>query len=201
MREAPLALAALAVALAGCAREPLAPPPAPAPGPPPLEGPEACPRIERLEVKKSARRLVAICVGGARLEIPVALSREKGPKRVRGDRRVPEGQYRIVGRARESRFHRFLPIDYPSRADAELALAQGRITPAESDAIARAHARGRLPPQDTALGGQLGFHGEGERWRGDLELDWTEGCIAVSDQVIDLLARRVPPGTPVVIDP
>src|SRR5215475_9239412 len=113
----------LAFGLAGCAlfRPPLPappelppPPPAPAPAPPP-----PCARIERIEVRKAERALVAECVGGGRLELPVALSRERGPKRRRGDERTPEGEYRIAGRARPSRFHRFLAIDYPSDADAE----------------------------------------------------------------------------------
>jgi murein L,D-transpeptidase YafK len=153
-------------------------------------------------VYKSERRLVAACRGGGERSFPVSLSREPvGAKRARGDQRVPEGAYRVAAAARPSRFHLFLPIDYPSLADAEGALAEGRITRAERDVIARAHADGRLPPHDTALGGRLGIHGEGERWRGDLDLDWTEGCIAVTDAVIDWLALAAPPGTPVVILP
>lgn len=151
---------------------------------------------------KSERRLVASCPGGAELAFPVSLSREPvGAKQTLGDQRVPEGDYRVAGPARPSRFHLFLPIDYPSLEDAERALQAGRITRAQRDAIARAHAAGRLPPQNTALGGRLGIHGEGERWRGDLGLDWTEGCIAVSDDVIEWLAVAAPSGTPVAILP
>jgi hypothetical protein len=131
----------------------------------------------------------------------IGLSREPGPKQRLGDERTPEGEYRIVGRARPSRFHRFLPIDYPSEADAERALAEGLITEREREAIASAHRTGRLPPQHTALGGYVGFHGEGPRWQGDLDLDWTEGCFALEDAAIDALAERAPPGTPVRILP
>lgn len=173
-----------------------------APAPAPTASVPSCPRIDRLEVQKAARLLVAECAGGARLELPVALARAPGPKRVRGDQRVPEGDYRIAGPARASRrFHRFIPIDYPSKADAAQALAEGRIARAEYDAIVQAHAAGRLPPQETPLGGNLGLHGEGSRWRGAMALDWTEGCIALTDEAIELLARRVPPGTPVKIHP
>ena len=63
-------------------------------------------------------------------------------------------------------------------------------------------ARTAPPPQDTALGGELGLHGEGPHWRGDsAELDWTFGCIAVRDHEIDFLAQRVKVGTPVWIVP
>jgi len=80
-------------------------------------------------------------------------------------------------------------------------LAERRIDAATHDAIVAAHAHGRMPPQDTPLGGGLGIHGEGVRWRGDLDLDWTEGCVAVTDRAIEQLARLVRRGTPIEILP
>lgn len=191
-------LAWLGLALA-CARPAPSPEIPPEPPPPPA----ACEQVERLTVYKSERRLVASCRGGGERAFPVALSREpEGAKRAQGDQRVPEGAYRVSGPAYpSSRFHLFLPIDYPSTADAERALAEGRITHAELEAIARAHAAGRPPPHGTALGGHIGIHGEGPRWEGDLDLDWTEGCVAVTDPTIDWLATVTPPGTPVDILP
>ena len=201
-RELALGRAALlALWLAACAAKPPPPPPAPAPPPPEAAAPPPCERVARLEVRKAAHTLVAECAGGAHLEFPVALSREKGPKRAAGDQRVPEGEYRIAGPVRASRFHRFVPIDYPSRKDAVRALAEGRIPRTDHDAIVAAHRHHRLPPQHTALGGHVGFHGEGERWKGDLRLDWTYGCVAVTDEVIDWIATRAPRGTPVSIVP
>lgn len=195
------ALAAAVIAAGACARpappEPPAPPPAAERPAPPL-----CERIEAIEVRKSERALVAACAGGGELRLPVALARAAGPKRARGDQRMPEGEYRIAGPLRPSqRFHRFLPIDYPSVADAERAFAERRIGAVERDAIVRAHRARRLPPQETALGGHLGFHGEGKRWRGSGALDWTEGCIALADGDIERLGALAPPGTPVRIVP
>ncbi len=161
----------------------------------------ACERVERIVVRRAARELVATCVGGGERRIAVALARGTGPKRRSGDQSLPEGDYRIASPARPSRFHRFLPIDYPSPADADRALAEGQLSRADRDAIVSAHQQGRLPPQETPLGGHLGLHGEGRRWRGDLELDWTEGCVAMSDSEIDWLGDRAPPGTPVRIEP
>jgi len=153
-------------------------------------------------VRKRARVLEVGCEGGGRRVFPIALSRAPvGPKRRRGDERMPEGAYRIAGAPRRSRFHLFIPIDYPSVADADRALVEREIPLSVHRRIVAAHRDGRLPPQDTALGGGLGFHGEGARWRGDLDLDWTEGCIAVADDVIDWLARHAPLGTPVAIRP
>jgi hypothetical protein len=158
--------------------------------------------VSRLEIRKRERVLEAWCEEGGRRSFAIALSREPvGAKRRRGDERIPEGEYRIAGDARPSRFHRFIPIDYPSIADADRALADGTIPPAVHRRILLAIAEGRIPPQDTPLGGWVGFHGEGARWRGDLDLDWTEGCVALANETIDWLARHVKRGTPVSIRP
>lgn len=206
MRRAALALptvllAASAALPLSCARPRPAPPPPSPEAPPPPAAQLPCPRIERLRVDKSVRSLTAECTGGGRRVYPIALAREPGPKQAAGDQRMPEGEYHVAGPPRRSRFHLFIPIDYPSPADADRALADGLITKEQHAAIADAHRRGRLPPQDTALGGNLGVHGEGERWRGDLDLNWTYGCIAVSDQAIEELARLVARGTRITIEP
>ncbi len=153
-------------------------------------------------MRKRQRVLEATCDGGALRSFSIGLSREPaGAKRASGDQRTPEGDYHLAGAPRASRFHLFLPIDYPSRADADLALAEGRISAETQRAIHAAHDARQLPPQDTALGGAVGFHGEGPRWRGDLDLDWTEGCFALADEAIDWLVAHAPPGTPVRIVP
>jgi murein L,D-transpeptidase YafK len=123
-------------------------------------------------------------------------------KERRGDERTPEGSYRVSAAPRASRFHRFLPIDYPSVADADTGLAAGRISAHDHRRILAAHDRGDPPPADTPLGGDLGLHGEGERWRGDsADLDWTYGCIALPDRDLDFLIERVEVGTPIAILP
>ena len=161
-----------------------------------------CLRVARLEVRKRERVLEAFCEEGGRRVFGIALSREPvGAKARRGDQRIPEGDYRIAGGPRASRFRLFIPIDYPSLADADQGYATGLIPRADYRQIVAAHASGRMPPQDTRLGGGIGFHGEGPRWRGDLDLDWTEGCIAVADETIHWLASHAPIGTPVAIRP
>jgi len=159
--------------------------------------------IFRLEVRKSERTLVADCEGGARHEFTVALSRSRdGAKRRAGDWKTPEGTYRIAGPPRASRYHLFVPIDYPSRADVEAGLADGLIGPRTAARLLAGLDRGDLPPQDSPLGGTLGFHGEGEKWRGDSRLlDWTYGCFALADEDVEFIAARTRVGTPVVILP
>lgn len=201
-----IAAAACAALLLACPKRPPAPDAVPPPKPPEPTAPvwiepQACKRVERLEVRKKERALLATCVGGGTVRFPIALSRVRGAKRVRGDDKMPEGSYRIAGPPRKSRFHIFIPFDYPSKADADRGLAEGVIEKDVHAAIAHAHAKRRMPPQDTPLGGALGIHGEGPRWRGDLDLNWTQGCVAVSDAAIEHLARTVRPGTPLAIVP
>jgi murein L,D-transpeptidase YafK len=196
----------VAVALAfACARP--APPPSELPPPPPpapevrKPPPPPCLRIERLIVHKGERRLYVHCEGGMLVPLRVALGRDPvGHKQSAGDHRTPEGDYRIAGPAVRSRFHRFVPIDYPSRADADAALAARRISQADHARILAAHRRGVPPPADTKLGGDLGLHGEGARWRGESRgLDWTYGCIALADRDLDFVIDRVHVGTPISI--
>jgi murein L,D-transpeptidase YafK len=156
----------------------------------------------RIEIHKAERRLRALCERGAVVEMTAAMGRDRGPKREAGDLRTPEGSYRISGGPEASRFHAFVPIDYPSVADADRALAEGRIDPQQHARIVDAHARGDAPPPDTPLGGQIGIHGEGRRWAGDsADLDWTYGCVAVTDAELDFLIAHVEPGVPVEILP
>lgn len=99
-----------------------------------------------------------------------------GDKRRRGDGRTPLGTFRVVTRSAETRYYRFLGLDYPGRAATEFGLANGLVSPGEASAIERALVSGGCPDWSTALGGGIGIHG---RRRGS---DWTAGCIALSDE-------------------
>ena len=191
--------------LAACAPRPptpqLPPPPSPREGVEELPAP-ACRRVTHVEVRKSEHRLVAFCDGGAQVEFSVALGRERGAKLRAGDERTPEGLYRVSGPPRPSRFHLFIPIDYPSTADAQRARDRGELSLGQYQEILRAIGAGSSPPHDTPLGGGLGFHGEGERWKGDSPyIDWTNGCIALADADIDFLVERIELGTSVEVLP
>jgi murein L,D-transpeptidase YafK len=183
---------------------------APRPGTPVAEDlsdlavPPACGRIDRIEVWKHERILRAYCRSGGVVAMEIALGRNPEYRKLAvDDQRTPEGSYRVSEPPRASeRFHLFIPLDYPARADAERALAEGRISLLDLARIDGAHDRGLPPPADTPLGGDIGLHGEGERWQGvSGVLDWTFGCVAVTDREIEFLAERVEPGVPVLIHP
>ena len=122
-------------------------------------------------------------------------------KRERGDESTPLGEFRIVKIKEKSDFHRFYIIDYPNEKRASLALHSGEIDEPTYRAIRTAVRAGRLPPQGTPLGGNIGIHGLGNA---DLRFhemfNWTRGCIALTDEQIDRLARWIHVGTRVVID-
>lgn len=116
------------------------------------------------------------------------------------DEKTPLGDFRIRAVRNNSRFHLFLAIDYPTMEHARRALEEGRISPGEYQAVKAAWTRGETPPQTTGLGGFIGIHGVGA---GDIEVhsrfNWTNGCVAITNEEIDELARLVGIGTRVTI--
>jgi len=130
-------------------------------------------------------------------------SSPKGDKRERGDYKTPQGDYRIVEKKSNSKFHRFIAIDYPNLKDADRAYEEGRITAAQWVEILRAAETGSKPPWDTSLGGFIGIHGIGDDEEFKLRLiedmDWTNGCVALTNRDVDELFRLLPIGTTVRI--
>jgi murein L,D-transpeptidase YafK len=113
-------------------------------------------------------------------------------KQKSGDDITPIGRYSIAYINEKSHFRKFFGLNYPSAQDAGLALYSERISYADYQRIMQAHRNNKLPPQDTILGGRIGIHGLG-RGNGQVHgvIDWTHGCVAVSNQQIDQLARWV----------
>lgn len=120
--------------------------------------------------------------------------------RMQGDHRTPVGRFRVAWVSDDSRFHRFLGLDFPDLETARRAYADQRITAADWQAIRRAHQAGKIPPQNTPLGGQIGLHGIGA---GSPEVhgryNWTNGCVALGNDEIDELLQWVRVGTRVDI--
>jgi murein L,D-transpeptidase YafK len=134
-------------------------------------------------VLKAPRRLLLLQGAGVLRDYEIALGANAlGPKRHRGDTRTPEGRYRIDSRVTDSRFHRALHISYPNEDD--LAFAR----------------RAGVDP-----GGAVMIHGlpDGERWVGEMHrgYDWTNGCIAVTDDEMNEIWELVDDGTPIEIRP
>ncbi|MCE1229658.1 MAG: L,D-transpeptidase [Firmicutes bacterium] len=150
--------------------------------------------------------LIKIFKGAHRLELwsgphriashPVGLGHRGLTNKVReGDHLTPEGRFYIASRNRQSAFHLFLGLSYPNLDAADRGLRSGLISKAQHHAILRAEQAHGLPPQFTPLGGLVGIHGGGSR------SDWTWGCIALENDLIEELWIACPLGTPVVIEP
>jgi murein L,D-transpeptidase YafK len=116
------------------------------------------------------------------------------------DGKTPLGHYTIRWINDESRFHLFFGLDYPTPEHATAAFMSDRISAAELEAIFAAHERGEEPSGSTDLGGAIGIHGVGH---GDMRIhenfDWTDGCVALTNEQIDELATRIGLGTVVVV--
>ncbi len=119
----------------------------------------------------------------------------EGDKKQEGDGRTPEGTYYVCTRNGSSRFYLSLGISYPNKEDAREALASDTIDQGTYEQIAYAIDNGEQPPWDTALGGEIMIHGYGS------SSDWTAGCIAVDNDVMDILWEHCPVGTAIIIKP
>jgi murein L,D-transpeptidase YafK len=138
---------------------------------------------DELIVRKSERKLYLLRAGEVLRSYSIALgANPEGPKQREGDRRTPEGTYRIDWRKPDSDFYLALHISYPNDAD-----------------LRRASREGADP------GGMIMIHGlpnDPKHPRRDyLISDWTDGCIAVSNAAMIDLWMSVPDDTPITILP
>jgi murein L,D-transpeptidase YafK len=138
---------------------------------------------DRVVIEKGTRRLTLFSKGHAIKTYKVALGgNPNGRKEMEGDNKTPEGIYTIDPRNRNSGYHLSLHISYPNEKDRKRAKELG-VSP----------------------GGDIMIHGikNGFGWVGSLHtwLDWTKGCIAVTDKEIEEIDKLVPNGTVVEIRP
>ena len=146
-------------------------------------------KAKQVDVKKGSQTLESFS--------NIAIGRKgAGFKEQRGDFITPLGTYKIGWINRNSHYRLFFGFDYPSLNNAKRALQDGLISRRAFQKIAKAHQKNRVPPQNTAMGGQIGIHGLGlaSKLIHD-EFDWTRGCIALTNQQIDRLARWISKGT------
>jgi len=152
-----------------------------------------------IEIWKAERKLELRQGAVVIKDFRVALGQQpRMGKEHQGDGRTPVGRYYVSDKKVDSRFHRFLGISYPNIDDAERGYRVGLISATQWADIFFANLRGDTPPPNTILGGRVGIHGYGGRPY--VPVDWTEGCIALSDQDIEFLYDRAPVGTPIIIN-
>lgn len=137
--------------------------------------------VDRIYVDKSEHWMAAYRQGRIIREFRISLGRGGlRPKSRAGDNRVPEGLYTISAHNPDSAYHLALRISYPTPEQAAIAAARG-----------------------VAVGGDIMIHGlpngDGSIGSRQQRIDWTAGCIALTDPEMDWLFAAVPDGTPVEI--
>lgn len=140
------------------------------------------PEVTQVVVQKGQRKMYLLHHNKVLKAYDIGLGNEPiGHKMVEGDGRTPEGIFRVDRRNDRSAFHLSLGLDYPRPEDS-----------------ARARAAGVDPGGDIFIHGQPNGRVErGFRIKGD----WTDGCIAVSDDEIAELFAATRIGTEVEIRP
>ena len=140
-------------------------------------------KADQVIVIKGQRTLTLLSRGKTLRTYKVALGGSPvGAKEQQGDHKTPEGHYILDRRNANSRFYKSIHVSYPSKQDDE-----------------RAARRGVSP------GGDIMVHGlpNGFGWLDATHraMDWTDGCIALTNAEMDEIWNLVPIGTPIEIRP
>jgi L,D-peptidoglycan transpeptidase YkuD (ErfK/YbiS/YcfS/YnhG family) len=138
---------------------------------------------DKVLIAKKKRRLTLLSKGEVIKTYKIALGGNPiGPKERQGDNKTPEGIYIIDSRNRDSDYHLSLHISYPNEKDKMRAKELG-VSP----------------------GGDIMIHGIKNGLTlvraSQAEVDWTKGCIAVTDEEMEEIYKLVPNGTIVEIRP
>lgn len=124
----------------------------------------------------------------------ITLGRDPGAaKEKEGDARTPEGTYYICSKTSETKYTYFMGLSYPNIEDAQKGLEKGIINQNTYNRIKKAIDSKQQPPWNTMLGGAIGIHGGGNKD------NWTYGCIAMSNEDINILKVYTPFKTTVEI--
>jgi len=140
-------------------------------------------RVDRILVLKQQRKMVLLSEGKEIKQYRIALGEQPvGPKQRQGDHRTPEGSYTLDARNPHSQYYKAFHISYPNTEDLEVARKLS-VKP----------------------GGAIMLHGTPKEFapphKGDPPDDWTDGCIAVTNEEMDELWIMVRVGTPIEIKP
>lgn len=111
---------------------------------------------------------------------------EMTDKMMEGDRRTPEGHYKIIAKKLHPEWGHFLLLDYPTQTDLE------KFNARKSQGIIPATAK---------PGGGIGIHAtrRNEDRFVDYYYNWTLGCISTKREHAKELYDLLPVGTPVTI--
>ena len=139
-------------------------------------------QADKVLVVKNEKLLLLLRGGKILKSYRVAIGRKPGRRVRQGDNRTPEGRYVIDGRNPGSSYYKALHISYPNASD-----------------VRNARKLGASPGGEVLIHGlPSGFEDLGAS---HADLNWTRGCIAVSNEEMDEIWELVADGTPVRIVP
>lgn len=133
-------------------------------------------------VDKIARECLLYQSGKLIQRFPVELGKNwMGHKKHSGDNSTPEGHYKVVSKKdnKHTKYYKALLLNYPNESDKEQF---------------KENKKKGLIAKNKTIGGLIEIHGEGGQG-----LDWTNGCIALTNHDMDQLYAKVSNGTQVVI--
>ena len=138
-------------------------------------------KANKVIIEKSARTLKLYSDLREIAIFNISLGRSSmGAKECDGDNRTPEGIFRVTEHKENSAYHRALRLSYPELANIKVA-----------------EAIGCKPGSDIMIHGIRNGFGWVGRWH--RLLDWTRGCVALTNEEIEKVWELVPDGTLVEI--
>ena len=113
-------------------------------------------------------------------------SKDLGDKMKEGDKRTPEGQFKIIVKKYHPKWGPELLLDYPN----------GPSYKKFNDRIAKG-----VIPKNSKIGNGIAIHATrpDEEWTVDNFYNWTDGCVSVKYTEMKDLFSYIPVGTPVTI--
>ncbi len=113
-------------------------------------------------------------------------SKDMSDKMMEGDKKTPEGSFKIISKRRHEKWHKMLVLDYPNT---------------ESWAKFKQRKASGLIPRQAKIGGGIAIHGT---WPNDnIVVDdftnWTQGCVSIKNDDLDEVYDMLPIGTRVII--
>ncbi|MCJ8318510.1 MAG: L,D-transpeptidase family protein [Colwellia sp.] len=137
--------------------------------------------IDLVKVNKSERIMYLMSDNQIIKQYQIALGDQpKGHKQQEGDQKTPEGKYTLDYEKENSAYYRSMHISYPSELDKVKAKKQGVD-----------------PGGFIMIHGQKNMSGELSSFRKNF--DWTNGCIAISNDEMDEFMTLVSVGTTIQI--
>lgn len=113
-------------------------------------------------------------------------NKDLSDKLMEGDRRTPEGSFKVISKRPHNKWHKMFMLDFPTRESI--------------DRFNQRKAQGAIP-KGAKIGGGIAIHGT---WPNDnIVVDdftnWTNGCVALKNSDLDELDAILPVGTKVTI--